>query len=343
MPKTLIAIFTFACSVAVAQLQPVEIGADGVAAVPVQTQVAKADRPDIGYEDAFALGLVEGFTEYLPVSSTGHLILANSFLKLDSDEPLLDNSGRTVLNADLKPYTMKDAADAYAIVIQFGAIAAVAILYWQYVLKMLMGLLGRNPAGLRLLVNLVAAFMPAAVIGMLFHSAIEEYLFGVKPVIIALAAGALLMFVVQKYYDSKNARGARFVNMEDLSLRQSLLIGVLQCAAMWPGTSRSMMTILGGYIAGMRPAGSAKFSFLLGLATLTAASLFKTYKDGAAVVQTLSVAPLAFGMIVAFVSAAVSVKWMVGFLTRRGLAPFAWYRLAVAAALGALMYFDILQ
>ncbi len=343
MPKTLIAIFTFACSVAVAQLQPVEIGADGVAAVPVQTQVAKADRPDIGYEDAFALGLVEGFTEYLPVSSTGHLILANSFLKLDSDEPLLDNSGRTVLNADLKPYTMKDAADAYAIVIQFGAIAAVAILYWQYVLKMLMGLLGRNPAGLRLLVNLVAAFMPAAVIGMLFHSAIEEYLFGVKPVIIALAAGALLMFVVQKYYDFKNARGARFVNMEDLSLRQSLLIGVLQCAAMWPGTSRSMMTILGGYIAGMRPADSAKFSFLLGLATLTAASLFKTYKDGAAVVQTLSVAPLAFGMIVAFVSAAVSVKWMVGFLTRRGLAPFAWYRLAVAAALGALMYFDILQ
>lgn len=343
MLKILTAIFTFACSSAFAQLQPVEIGADGVAAVPAQTRTAKADRPDIGYGDAFVLGLVEGFTEYLPVSSTGHLILANSFLKLDSSEPLLDDFGRTVPNADLKPYTMKDAADAYAIVIQFGAIAAVAILYWQYVLKMLMGLLGRNPAGLRLLVNLVAAFMPAAVIGLLFHSAIEEYLFGVKPVIFALAAGALLMFAVQKYYDSKNVHGARFVNMEDLNLRQSLLIGILQCVAMCPGTSRSMMTILGGYIAGMRPADSAKFSFLLGLATLTAASIFKTYKDGAAVVQTLSVAPLAFGMFVAFVSAAVSVKWMVGFLTRRGLAPFAWYRLAVAAALAALMYFDILH
>lgn len=341
MKKILATILTFTYLTASAQLQPVEIGANGVE--PEQTQPTQIDRPDIGYGDAFALGLVEGFTEYLPVSSTGHLILANSFLKLDSDKPLLDNAGRTVLNADLKPYTMKDAADAYAIVIQFGAIAAVAILYWQYILKMLLGLLGRNPAGLRLLVNLVAAFMPAAAIGLAFHSAIERYLFGVKPVIFALAAGALLMFAVQKYYNSRNRRGENFTDMEDLNWRQSLTIGFLQCVAMCPGTSRSMMTILGGYLAGMRPADSAKFSFLLGLATLTAASLFKTYKDGAAIVQTLSVAPLAFGMVVAFVSAAVSVKWMVGFLTRRGLAPFAWYRLAVAAALAALMYFDILQ
>lgn len=329
-----------------AQLTVVEIGADGKAAETPLKQAANHSasgaKTDINYADALALGLVEGLTEYLPVSSTGHLIIANAALGLESEEPLTDKNGRAVLGKDLKPYTMKNAADAYAIVIQFGAILAVALVYRDYLLKMLAGLFGRNPVGLRLLRNIIAAFLPAAVVGLILHDAINGYLFGVKPVVAALAAGALLMFGVQKYYQKREQSRADFTRLEDLSLRQSLVVGVLQCMAMWPGTSRSMMTILGGYLAGMRPADSARFSFLLGLATLSAASLYKVYRDGAAMAETLSVGPLAFGMAVAFASAAASVKWLIGFLTRRGLAPFAWYRLALAAALGAMIYFDLI-
>ena len=337
-----ILLFSFA-AFAQAQLQVIEIGSNGEPSAPAPIAETQAAKADISYEDALVLGLVEGMTEYLPVSSTGHLILANAFLKLDSTAPLADANGRQILGDDLKPYSMKDAADAYAIVIQFGAILAVAILYWQYMLKMLMGLLGRNPEGLKLLINFSAAFLPAAIIGFALHDLIETHLFGVKPVVFALAAGALLMFAVQRYYKKREESRGQFVKMEDLNIRQSLLVGILQCVAMWPGTSRSMMTILGGYIAGMRPADSAKFSFLLGLMTLSAASFYKTYKDGEAMLSTLSSGPLALGLVVAFVSAAVSVKWMVGFLTKRGLAPFAWYRIALTAALCAMMYFDILQ
>ncbi len=323
-----------------AQLKPIEIGADGIASeIHAANAQTCAGKTDISYLDAAVLGIVEGVTEYLPVSSTGHLILANAFLNLDSNTPLLNGSGRAVLGDDLEPYTMKAAADAYVIVIQFGAILAVAILYWEYILKMLMGLLGRNPVGFRLLRNLVIAFLPAAAVGLLFHDAIECHLFGVKPVIFALAAGAVLMFAVQRFYMAKEKRRAQFVKMEDLSAKKAILVGVLQCVAMWPGTSRSMMTILGGYIAGMKPADSARFSFLLGLITLSAASMYKTYSDGSAMLEALSAGPLAFGLAVAFVSAAVSVKWMVGFLTKRGLAPFAWYRLALAAVLCAMIFF----
>jgi len=325
------AVFVFADNV-------VEIGSADAPAVSSQ----KRAKTDISYFDALVLGLVEGITEYLPISSTGHLIISNAFLSLDSQTPLVDKTGAPILTRNGEPFTMKAAADAYAIVIQIGAIAAVALLYWDYILRMLMGVLGRNPTGLKLLRNLILAFLPAAVVGLLLHGAIETYLFGVKPVIIALAAGAALMFFVQKRYDARANARARFMSMEDLSARSSLYIGILQCVSMWPGTSRSMMTILGGYLAGMRPADAARFSFLLGLMTLSAASVFKMYKEGDMILATLSAGPLATGLLVAFVSAALSIKWLVGFLTRRGLSPFAWYRIAIAAVLSAMIYFDLI-
>lgn len=301
-------------------------------------------KKDISYTDSLVLGLVEGVTEFLPVSSTGHLILANAFLELDSQEPLLDATSSPIIGKKGDPYTMKMAADAYAIIIQFGAILAVAIIYWKSILQMLMGLIGKNRTGLKVLTNLIVAFLPAAVIGLLIHNFIEENLFGVKPVIIALAAGAILMFIVQKIYDKRAQDSSKkYPTMEEMTVSQALLVGVLQCVAMWPGTSRSMMTILGGYIAGLRPADAAKFSFLLGLVTLSAASFFKVLKDGDAIVRTISIAPLALGLLVAFISAALSVKWLVGFLTRRGLAPFAWYRLILAAALCILLLFGFYE
>ena len=318
------------------------------AAIPAGATLSKPEREtqkgDIGMLDAFVLGLVEGITEFLPISSTGHLILANSFLGLDSQQPLLTSEGKSLKNPSGEVYTMKMAADAYAIIIQFGAILAVALLYRNSVLQMFMGLAGRSKDGLKLAANLFVAFLPAAIAGLMLHDFIESNLFGVRPVIAALAAGALLMFAAQKFYDARAADKSRaYPRMEDMTAGQALLVGILQCAAMWPGTSRSMMTILGGYAAGLRPAEAAKFSFLLGLVTLTAASLFKIFKDSEAIVKTISITPLAFGMAVAFVSSALSVSWLVRFLTRRGLAPFAWYRLALAAALCALLYLGYLK
>ena len=297
-----------------------------------------AGKSDISYFDSVVLGLVEGITEYLPVSSTGHLIIANAFLNLDGDKGLSSAEGTPVLASDGEPYTMKMAADAYAIVIQFGAIMAVVVLYWDCLVKMLFGLFGRDAEGLRLFRNLVVAFIPAALVGLLFHDAIEEYLFGVAPVIIALAAGAALMFFVQKFYDARAKKTDKFTRMEDMTARQALVVGLLQCVAMWPGTSRSMMTILGGYIVGFKPADAARFSFLLGLATLSAASLFKVAKDGANMAAALSPGPLAVGLIVAFFSSAISVRWLVGFLTRKGLKPFVWYRIFVAILLAVLLW-----
>ncbi len=341
MKKLLVSVLVIFTCVTQAQLKPIEIDEKGISenTTTINTSEKSAS---IGYGDAFVLGIVEGLTEFLPVSSTGHLILANSFLGLDSEEPLLNANGSPVLNDNAQPYTLKAAADAYAIVIQIGAISAVAILYWKYILMILMGLIGRNPVGLKLAINLLVAFLPAAVIGLLLHDLIEKYLFGVEPVIWALALGAFLMFAVQRYYTKRASNREKFVKMEDLRIRDGLLIGFLQCIAMFPGTSRSMMTILGGYLAKMRPDDSARFSFLLGLITLSAASIFKMIKDGEAIAQSLSFPPLVLGLVVAFVSSAISVKWLVGFLTRKGLSPFAWYRLVVAAILFAALYWNLL-
>lgn len=297
-------------------------------------------KSDISYSDAAILGLVEGITEYLPISSTGHLILTNALLGLDSGAPLVDSRGLNIMKTESEPYTLKSLADSYAIVIQFGAIASVAMLYWRLILAMLLGLVGRNPQGLRLFVNIMAAFMPAAAVGLALHKAIEAYLFGVGPVIAALAAGAVLMAVAQKKYDAD--KGAKKLALENLTVKKSLAIGALQCVALIPGTSRSMMTILGGYIVGMDAKNSATFSFLLGLATLTAASGYKAMKDGHAMAEALSLWPLTLGLAVAFISSMLAVRWLVGFLTRRGLVPFAIYRLALAAALSAALYWDLI-
>lgn len=290
------------------------------------------------YSDALILGLVEGITEYLPVSSTGHLILTNAVLGLDSDAPLTTKDGDYLWVEDAQapsgqsPFSLSNAADAYAIIIQFGAILAVAILYWRRLLTILMGILGKDPNGLRLFRNLMAAFVPAAVLGLLLDSYIESLLFGIVPVVIALLAGALLMLIVERRY-SKNKDPQSFENEPDLhqlSIKQCFTVGFLQCVAMWPGTSRSMMTIVGGYLIGLSPVRAAEFSFLLGLITLSAASAYKALSVGPLIVQTVPLGPLLLGLLIATVSAAIAVKWLVNFLTHHGLSPFAWYRIGLA-------------
>jgi undecaprenyl-diphosphatase len=315
--------------------------------LPPSTSVAPASietKPaaELSTGDAVLLGLVEGITEYLPISSTGHLIIATQLLHLTSDVPLHGKDGAplwfkkpSTKHPAGEPLTLKLAADTYTVVIQFGAIAAVALLYWRQVRTMLFGLLGRDPVGLKLVRNILIAFVPAAVIGLALSSWIES-LFSVTAVLTAQVSGAVLMLLAEGWRKKQpSARTDR--DPSELSGPESLGIGMLQCLALWPGMSRSMTTIVGGYFAGLNPRRSAEFSFLLGLVTLTAATIYKSYKSGAAMLAVFGVPHILLGCIVAAITAAVAVKFLVNYLTRHGLVAFAVYRFILAAVLGLLL------
>lgn len=274
---------------------------------------------------AVVLGLVEGITEFLPVSSTGHLILAESLLGLDSPDT-------------------KSALDAFSIVIQGGAILAVLGLYWARVLQMLRGVSGRDTAGLRLLGNIAIAFLPAAVLGPLLDDWLETHLFRPLPVLAALLAGGLWMIWLDRQRGAEGESAA--LALDALDWRRALAIGALQCVAMWPGTSRSMMTIAGGTLVGLRPREAAEFSFLVGVPTLGGACVYKLAKnllassrDGTPnLIEALGAGSVALGFAVAAVSAALAVRWLVGFLNRHGLAAFGWYRVGLTAVLAAALW-----
>ena len=311
---------------------------------PKPAPSASAPAAELSVADALILGVVEGVTEFLPVSSTGHLIIANHFLGLEAEAPLLSADGRPLYYRAPSPQyprgvplTIKQAADTYVVVIQFGAIAAVGILYWTQLIAMLRGLLGRDPAGRRLLINLLIAFLPAAGLGFWLHSWIDAHLFSIPAVIVALVAGAGLMFFAESW---RRKHANRAAPPAELTPKQAAGIGALQCLALWPGTSRSMTTIVGGYFAGLDPRRAAEFSFLLGFVTLTAATVYKSYKGGAAMIQVFGWSNVLLGAAVAAVTAALSVRFLVGWLTRHGLAAFAWYRLVLAAALAVLLALD---
>ena len=280
--------------------------------------------------EAIILGIVEGITEYLPVSSTGHLILASSLMRLDQ-------------RVD------KDALDAFEIVIQGGAILAVLGLYRSRVWQMLQGLVGRDPQGLRLATNVGIAFLPAATLGALLAGAIKRHLFFPLPVLSALAVGGVAMIFIGRWHDGRVHRGRgapeatpRDVDLENLTVVQAAVIGLLQCLSMWPGTSRSMVTIVGGMLVGMKPRPAAEFSFILGLPTLGAACVYSAWKNlrggGVNMLDAIGAAPLLLGLIVATISAAIAVRWLVGFLTRHGLALFGWYRVALCVLMAVLIW-----
>ena len=268
---------------------------------------------------AIILGLVEGITEFLPVSSTGHLVLAGGLLGLT--DPAL-----------------KPALDAFIIAIQGGAILAVLGLYRHRVARMIRGVLGRDPAGRRLAFILAVAFLPAAILGPPLNDIIEDWLFRPVPVIVALALGGVLMIVITPW----QRRLDRFVDIEQLAWRQALVIGGLQCIAMWPGTSRSMVTIVGGMLVGLRPRQAAEFSFLLGLPTLGGACVYRIAKSGlgdeVSMLTAFGWTPVIVGFVTATISAALAVAWLVHWLNRHGLAIFGWYRLVIAAVFGVLAY-----
>ncbi len=298
---------------------------------PISSSVETVKASEVlTYTDAVILGAVEGFTEYLPISSTGHLILTNELLGLNNNRAVINGDGVPIRSVDGELMTVQDTADAYAIIIQAGAIAAVILIYWKRILEVLQGFLGRNRKGLLLGRNLIVAFLPAAVLGFLFNDLITRYLFGTVPVAIALLAGAILMLWAEwwrKRHDGKMTEG---LDLHDLRIGQCLFIGLMQSLAMWPGASRSMMTIVGGYLTGLSAPRAAEFSFLLGLITLTAAAGYTLLKHGEPLMRTLDAGPALLGILVATITAAVAVKWLVAYLSRHGLGFFAWYRIALA-------------
>jgi undecaprenyl-diphosphatase len=231
------------------------------------------------------------------------------------------------------PLTLKLAADTYAVIIQVGAIGAVVLIYWQQLFLMLGGLLGRSSAGLRLLRNILLAFLPTAVAGLLLHDLIARYLFSVWAVIGSLVAGAFLMLWAERWREARTGVGRTKGDAADLTSRKALGIGLAQCLALWPGTSRSMVTIVGGYLAGLGPAKAAEFSFLVGLPTLAGAALYKGVQSGPAMIEVFGWSDVLLGAGVAAVSALIAVKFLVHFISRYGLAFFAYYRLVLALIL----------
>ncbi len=255
---------------------------------------------------ALILGLVEGITEYLPVSSTGHLILVGNLLG-QSD----------------------DTSASFEIVIQLGAILAVVVQYRGLLLERARGLFTRDPRAYTLASALVLGFLPAAIVGVLLRKAIKAHLFGTLPVAGALIVGGVLMIVVERFRAAKKLHGLD--GLEHVTPGRGLVIGVGQVFAMWPGASRSMCTIVAGQLAGLSTATAAEFSFLLGLVTLGAATVYEGFKARAALLAGGGGLTLLVGLVVSFLVAWAVIAGFIRYLQRRGLEPFGWYRLVLGA------------
>lgn len=280
---------------------------------------------------AMVLGIVEGLTEYLPVSSTGHLLLAQRIMGIGQGREL----------AESEQARDKQAADAYAICIQAGAIIAVLGLYFRRVRQMVAGLFGRDPIGRRLLIGVAAGFLPAAVLGLIFNNHIKEYLFGPWPVVAAWLVGGVAILAVS--HRDRNKVTARIGSaLEGLTWKMAFIIGIAQCIAMWPGVSRSLVTIVGGIMVGLSLPAAVEYSFLLGVVTLGAATAYDGLKHGQVMLQTFEPQALAIGLFFAFVSAVISVKWMVSYLNRHGLAIFGYYRVVLAVVTAVLLMTNII-
>lgn len=264
---------------------------------------------------AAILGIVEGLTEFLPVSSTGHLILAAHAMRLSGD-----------------------AVDAFEIVIQAGALLAVLWLYRARVGEIVAGLFRGDAGGRALLVRLIVAFLPAAIVGFLTHAWIKEHLFGPRPVAIALLLGGIAILVVERMRHHPRAPVAAVVT--EIPIWGALVIGLAQVLSLWPGTSRAMTTILAALLVGATPVVAAEFSFLLALPTLGAATVFDLARHheellGPAMGGPM---PLAVGLLTAAVVAAIAIRAFLSYLTSRGLAPFGWYRIVIGILLVALLW-----
>ncbi|MCB2058771.1 MAG: undecaprenyl-diphosphate phosphatase [Novosphingobium sp.] len=262
---------------------------------------------------AILLGIVEGLTEFIPVSSTGHLMLASVLFGYDARTWAVFN-----------------------VVIQLGAILAVVVLYWRTFWAVAMGLLRLEPLAVRFVVNLLVAFIPAVVLGLLFKDQIDLLLESPKVVAWALIAGGVAILAIER-----SAKPGEYVGLGQLPVRQALGVGFLQCLAMIPGVSRSGATIMGALAMGIERRTAAEFSFFLAIPTMLGATVLELWDyrhDLAAGTGAVGWGEIAVGFVVAFVVALAVIRLFVSYISRSGFAPFAWYRIAAGALAVFLLY-----
>lgn len=248
---------------------------------------------------AAVMGVVEGLTEFLPISSTGHLILAGALLGFDDDK-----------------------AKVFDIAIQTGAIAAVVIVFWQKIAHTVLGL-PRSVDARRFVLNVLVAFIPAVVLGLLFGKAVKAHLF--TPVVVASAfiLGGFVILWAERRPQSQ----ARVLDVDDMSVADAFKVGLVQCLALVPGTSRSGATIIGGMLLGLSRKAATDFSFFLAIPTLIGAGVYSLYKDRA-LLSWADGPVFAVGLVVSFFSAWICVRWLLRYVATHDFVPFAWYRIA---------------
>ncbi len=262
------------------------------------------------------MGIVEGITEFLPISSTGHLILTDHLLGFE------------------KLVGGKDFADAFKIIIQLGAILAVVAAYPSRFLGLVDFKKNQGLAGFRGLGLLAITSIPAGLLGLFTDKFIEKYLFFPLPVAAALAVGAVWILLVEHYLPAQKKEG-----VDLLTWKESLSIGLFQCFSLWPGMSRSTATILGGMLSGLERKTATEYSFFAAVPIMIVATVYKLWKSHH-LLSPDRFAVLALGFVVSFIFAWLAVKFFISFLSRHTLVPFGWYRLVLAALVVVfLIYF----
>jgi undecaprenyl-diphosphatase len=262
---------------------------------------------------ALILGIVEGVTEFLPVSSTGHLILATELLGFDAERWA-----------------------AFNVIIQLGAILAIVVLYWRTFWAVLEGLIQRNAMSWRFVGNILIAFLPSAILGFLLINKIEALLGAPKLVAVALIVGGIAIIVIERL-----VKNTPVVGVAEMPFKTAIGVGLVQCLSMIPGVSRSGATIMGALSLGVERRTAAEFSFFLAIPTMVGATtleLAKHHDEILAGAHGVGFGAVAVGFVVSFVVAIVVVRGFVHYISRHGFAPFAWYRIVVGAAALAWLF-----
>ena len=258
---------------------------------------------------ALVLGLVEAASEFLPISSTGHLIIVGDFLEFTGPR-----------------------AETFEIFIQLGAILAVVWIYRERLFNVAMNM-NRDPQARRLTLNLIIAFIPAAVLGLLLHKTITHYLFNPVTVAVALVVGGVAILLVERHAPAGRVRA-----VDDMSWKDALVVGVAQSLALFPGVSRSGATIMGGMLGGLSRFAATEFSFFLAIPTMFAATFYSLYKEWGHL--TMADVPMfAVGFVAAFLGGLVVVRFLLAYVGRHSFIPFAWYRIVFGGLLLAYFHY----